>query len=142
MYRRVSQFIFLASLCYCVGVMAEVAVYYFGPMLCLPRISCESPQIDLGVVDKTKEMVECDFAVRNIGREVLHIRSVSPSCGSCITVLGKASCVVEPDQVQVIRLRLDLTDTHGKFSKDVLISCDDPVRPKMRLHVIGCVAEE
>jgi hypothetical protein len=87
-----------------------------------PKIELVSKKIDFGTVKPDKKIVR-DFVVKNVGKSVLNIDSVAPSCG-CTTVDFPKT--IAAGKSGKIKLQVDTGKGSGVRTKTVTINSNDP----------------
>jgi hypothetical protein len=87
-----------------------------------PKIELVSKKIDFGTVKPDKKIVR-DFVVKNVGKSVLNIESVAPSCGCTTVDFPKA---IQPGKSGKIKLQVDTGKGSGVRTKTVTINSNDP----------------
>ena len=102
-----------------------------------PRIAVEPPRFDFGRAVQNKTL-NTEFSIRNFGSEDLVIENVSTSCGC--TVAALKTKIVKPGGSTALSVTLHTRQSQGKISKTVLISSNDPVKPRYELQVQASVA--
>jgi hypothetical protein len=87
-----------------------------------PKIELVSKKIDFGAVKPDKKIVR-EFVVKNVGKSVLNISSVAPSCGCTTVDFPKA---IQPGKSGKIKLQVETGKGSGVRTKTVTINSDDP----------------
>jgi hypothetical protein len=87
-----------------------------------PKIELVSKKIDFGKVQPDKKIVR-EFVVKNVGKSVLNIASVAPSCG-CTTVDFPKT--IAAGKSGKIKLQVETGTGSGVRTKTVTINSDDP----------------
>jgi hypothetical protein len=87
-----------------------------------PKIELVSKKIDFGKVQPDKKIVR-EFVVKNVGKSVLNIASVAPSCG-CTTVDFPKT--IAAGKSGKIKLQVETGQGSGVRTKTVTINSDDP----------------
>lgn len=87
-----------------------------------PKIELVSKKIDFGKVPADKKIVR-EFVVKNVGKSVLNITSVAPSCG-CTTVDFPKT--IAAGKSGKIKLQVETGQGSGVRTKTVTINSDDP----------------
>lgn len=102
-----------------------------------PVVTVDPAIFDFGTV-KPGQIVTHSFRVSNTGQIALHIRKVEPSCGCTTTVVGKTD--LEPGESTEIQATFNPAGLSGTVFKNILISSDDPDRPRavvrFKAHVV------
>lgn len=75
------------------------------------------------------------FVIKNAGDKALEISRVKPSCGC--TVAGNYPRKLEPGQTGEFPFAIASTKLHGRFTKSITVSSNDPVMPDLRLQLKG-----
>ena len=105
-----------------------------------PEIHVVEEVYDFGVAVEG-EIVSFTFLLENQGDEVLIIESVGSSCGCTTTDLSEPQ--IEPGKTVRLGGGFNTSGYGGATaSKNVYISCNDPVRPELTLKVTGRVVRE
>lgn len=87
-----------------------------------PKIELVSKKVDFGKVKEDKKIVR-ELVVKNVGKSVLNIDSVNPSCG-CTTVDFPKT--IQPGKSGKIKLQVDTGKGSGVRTKTVTINSNDP----------------
>ena len=87
-----------------------------------PKIELVSKKIDFGTVKADKKIVR-EVVVKNVGKSVLNIESVAPSCGCTTVDFPKA---IQPGKSGKIKLQVDTGKGSGVRTKTVTINSNDP----------------
>lgn len=107
-----------------------------------PRISVEPPSFDFGKVLPGKSMSR-EFALRNFGKQELHVDSVTTSCGCTVTdPPPPVKMTLKPGASQPLRVTLTTPDKPGPISKSVLVKSNDPERPTLEIKLQATVVAE
>ena len=101
-----------------------------------PRVVCESPSVDLGVIN-SEEPIDSLFVIRNGGRAVLRISGEKTSCACTVVPFYQSD--LKPGDSTVIPVRLDVKDRHGAVKQYVLLITNDPAHPKFALRLTADV---
>jgi hypothetical protein len=101
-----------------------------------PRIVCDEPVYDYGVVDAST-VVEHTFTIRNEGTLTLEISRVHASCGCTVASISSQS--VPPGGESKIASRLSLQGRSGPQQKTIVIDSNDPQTPQLVLTLKGVV---
>jgi hypothetical protein len=107
-----------------------------APPPAAPRIVVEPTSFDFGAV-KAARVVQKEFLVRNHGRALLLIESVTSSCG-CTAALTESK-TVKPGGSTPLRVTLTAPAEQGRLLKSVLIKSNDPARPSVEVKVEALV---
>jgi len=97
-----------------------------------PRLVVEPPAFDFGTVVAGRE-IEKEFVIKNHGRALLAIDSVTTSC-ACAVAQGYARTVA-PGRDTVLRARVTMPPGPGHIQRLVLIRTNDPTRPSFELKL-------
>jgi hypothetical protein len=87
-----------------------------------PKIELVSKKVDFGKVKEDKKIVR-ELVVKNVGKSVLNIDSVNPSCGCTTVDFPKA---IQPGKSGKIKLQVDTGKGSGVRTKTVTINSNDP----------------
>jgi hypothetical protein len=87
-----------------------------------PKIELVSRKVDFGAVKEDKKITR-ELVVKNVGKSVLNIESVNPSCGCTTVDFPKA---IQPGKSGKIKLQVDTGKGSGVRSKTVTINSNDP----------------
>jgi hypothetical protein len=87
-----------------------------------PKIELASKKVDFGKVKEDKKIVR-ELVVKNVGKSVLNIESVNPSCG-CTTVDFPKT--IQPGKSGKIKMQVDTGKGSGVRTKTVTINSNDP----------------
>jgi hypothetical protein len=87
-----------------------------------PKLEIASKKVDFGKVKEDKKIVR-ELVVKNVGKSVLNIESVNPSCG-CTTVDFPKT--IQPGKTGKIKLQVDTGKGSGVRTKTVTINSNDP----------------
>ena len=123
-------------------VAAGLAILFAQPVLAgadpakkAPKAYVEQRTIDLGKM-KQGEKTTARFKLENKGTADLHIERVRASCGCTIPqTLDDAQRLVEPGEVLVIETVFDSSNRLGKQRKNITVTSDDPIEPRMKLYL-------
>lgn len=101
-----------------------------------PSIRIDSVKCDFGTITAGME-VPHSFAIKNDGKRDLIIRKVQASCG-CTAVIG-GERIIAPGKETTVDIVYKSSGRHGVQQKSILLFCNDPVRPEVKLWVTGIV---
>lgn len=104
-----------------------------------PMIVCDSPNIDLGIVEGDTVVPYTQF-IRNDGDETLYIERVSVTCGC--TVANLPDSTVEPGESVPLQGSLNTRKMDGEIHKALFIDSNDPERERLVLTLNGFVVRE
>ncbi len=104
--------------------------------LAAPRLLCETPVHDFGVVTGQEEVTHT-FILRNTGDEPLTIQRVRATCGC--TTTGLASDTIAPGGQVELATRLSLKGRRGEQRKAIYIDSNDAAQPNYRLELLADV---
>jgi len=103
-----------------------------------PRIFCEEPNFDFGMVDN-QNTIEHTYVFKNIGDTTLEISSVRPACGC--TVADMSEKIIPPGGESRLTARLSLQGRTGPQSKAITINSNDPENPQYRVNLSGTIQQ-
>ena len=104
-----------------------------------PRISFDTEKIDFGNI-QSRQKVENEFILENIGETNLKIRKVRASCGC--TVAEPTDKIIPPGKSTKIKTVFDSTGKSGKQKYAITIITNDPKNYKKLLWLEGTVLKE
>ena len=104
-----------------------------------PRISFDTEKIDFGNI-QSRQKVENEFILENIGETNLKIRKVRASCGC--TVAEPTDKIIPPGKSTIIKTVFDSTGKSGKQKYAITIITNDPKNYKKLLWLEGTVLKE
>ena len=111
-------------------------------IILLPTIAYAAPKVEfvtkdlkLGRIKKAKVM-EKTIVAKNTGDEVAEIEGVTADCG-CLKVVDEGKKSLEPGEDMQIKVKIDTSRVHGKFSKHVYVYYEDPERQEAIWSVTG-----
>ncbi len=107
--------------------------------LAAPKISCEAPDFNFGV-RRDNETVVHQFVIKNDGDAPLTITRVKASCG-CTAVTSSASSIPS-GETATVDARFTLRGRRGKQQKSIMVECNDPDMPRLRLWLKGEIVVE
>lgn len=99
-----------------------------------PRIACDEPEFDFGVVDNI-EYIDHTFIIKNVGDTTLEISNVRPACGC--TVANLSEKMIAPGGQSELTARLSIKGRSGPQSKAIMITSNDPENPQYRVNLSG-----
>jgi len=111
------------------------------PILSLPVFAQGSPKIDFNktvidcgtIVDGSREKINAQFTVKNIGDAPLKIASVRPSC---LCTIVKFDTLIMPGKTSILAAVVDITEYHsGPISKPVTVSSNAVNNPVVQLAI-------
>lgn len=96
------------------------------------KIMIDKKRVDLGTFDWKKQM-SCEFAITNIGQEILVVDNVVTSCGCTTVEYTKAP--VQPGNILI--LKVNYTAEHPEyFNKTITVYCNEEYSP-IQLKISG-----
>jgi len=104
-----------------------------------PRIEVEPESFDFGEA-RQQSTLHKEFRLVNLGDSALEIVRVSTSCGCTATQL--AETVIEPGASEVLRVSVNTRSDRGKIVRTVLVSSNDPERPRLKIALSATVVPE
>ncbi len=99
-----------------------------------PRITCEEPSFDFGVV-LDKQQVKHAFALKNDGDAELVIEKVTTSCGCTTASLARHN--LAPGESVDIEATFSLRGRSGHQKKAISVRSNDPLSPLLSLQLSG-----
>ncbi|MCP4246236.1 MAG: DUF1573 domain-containing protein, partial [bacterium] len=120
------------------GGAAPVIKTPTGQVTGAPGLRVPEPVFNFGEV-WTGGVLKHAYVIRNEGDQALKILSVKPSCGC--TVAGTYDKDIPPGGEGKIPVSLSSKKIHGKFSKSILVTCNDPATPALRMTISGTVKQ-
>lgn len=125
-----------------------------------PQIVLEPASFDFGAVNRKQKNVSKIFKLSNNGNDVLVVKSIKTSCPCTLAAL-KANkkktpyygtegspadwkAEVKPQDSAELEVMLDLVSPHiknGKVTRDVTVTSNDPLYPKMTVNVEAVVED-
>lgn len=109
-----------------------------APGTSAPKIQFAAPVFDFGKI-AAGTVVKHDFVFSNMGGAPLVVTGVHPSCGC--TTAGKWTARVEPGQSGTIPIQFRSVGYSGVITKRILVTSNDPDRPKVELAIKGVVRQ-
>lgn len=100
----------------------------------VPSAEVDNPRFDFGET-WTGGDLEHEFTIRNAGEAPLKILRVKPSCGC--TAAGKYPDEIAPGESGKFPFKLNTSRLHGKFTKSITVSTNDPKNRQMQLLLTG-----
>jgi hypothetical protein len=104
-----------------------------------PRIACDDPVYDFGIVSNTAS-VKHSFTIRNDGDAPLLISEVRRGCGCLLSSLSKVR--LDAGESESVDVELLLKDRTGRQDKSVYIHSNDPVRPVLCLRMVSEIVRD
>lgn len=104
-----------------------------------PKIVVEPSSWDFGEV-RRPEIVEHEFAVKNVGSETLEIKRVSTSCGCTTAKIEKGK--IAPAETAELVVRYDsgaMVHEKGEIERIVYIKSNDPINPGLEVKIYANV---
>lgn len=99
-----------------------------------PVASFEKKTIDFGDI-KPGDKANCDFVLKNNGKNNLIIRKTKASCGCTAVALGESTIL--PGKETTIRATFDSNGKSGRQYKSVTVITNDPANPEHVLTISG-----
>jgi hypothetical protein len=104
-----------------------------------PQIGVEPESFDFGEA-RQQSTLHKEFRLVNLGDADLEIGRVSTSCGCTATQLAER--VIPPGSSEVLRVSVDTRSDRGRIQRTVIVSSNDPERPRLRIQLsVDVVAE-
>lgn len=103
-----------------------------------PQLVVTPASWDFGEI--ASETVEHTFILKNAGGSVLHIQSVSTSCGCTQAKLTKAD--LGPGETSPMVVSFDPNahpGQYGRFVRVIYLRSDDPERPEVQIEITATV---
>lgn len=97
-----------------------------------PRVVCQEPTHDFGVVTGLKD-VEHTFHIENTGDADLQISGVRTTCGCTTTKLEQQT--IAPGGKVPLGVTVSLRGRTGKQNKPVFVQSNDPAMPQYKLEI-------
>jgi len=113
------------------GILASLLV--LSAAAGMPKVACDEPVKDFGIVDNNTQSVVHAFILHNRGDAPLAILGVNSSCGC--TTATPTDTTVAPGSSTVIRTALSLQGRKGPQRKPVHIVTNDPMTPQIDLTI-------
>jgi hypothetical protein len=120
------------------GVLATSGLFAEDAPIRGPRIFCEQPEFNFGVVDN-RTQVEHTFVIKNIGDTTLEIENVRAACGCTVADVSTRS--IPPGGESRMTARLNLAGRRGQQSKPITITSNDPEQNQYTVSLVGTASE-
>lgn len=129
---------FLYKIVFCCFLLISIT-----SLLATPRIEVEQPLWNFGAITNFGDVTALpalthDFVIRNTGDTPLVISQVLSSCNVCLQA-EMANREISSGGSNVIHCHLDLRLLSGSVTREVLVECNDPVKPSLTVMLAGVV---
>jgi len=101
-----------------------------------PKIRFENTVHDFGKI-KEGSVVDYTFKFKNVGSDVLEIKTVRTSCGCTAAVVSGKS--IKPGEEGNLKVEFDSTKKEGVVTRTITLSSNDPVEQQKVLTIIAFV---
>jgi len=118
------------------GLLAALAGV---PASASPRIEVEPESFDFGEA-RQQSTLHKEFRLVNLGDSPLEIERVSTSCGCTATQLAKT--VIAPGSSEILRVSVSTRSDSGRIVRTVIVSSNDPERPRLKIALSATVVPE
>jgi hypothetical protein len=98
-----------------------------------PRITCDSPTYDFGVIHSNTQRLPHVFILKNTGDTPLHIAAIKSSCGCTTAQLERKD--IEPGGHIALSTAFDPSGRSGAQHKTITILTNDPAAPELTLEL-------
>jgi hypothetical protein len=104
-----------------------------------PKIFVDNTSLDAGKIF-SGDIYNPRWIIKNIGNETLTITNVHPSCGCTSARIPKSN--LAPGEFDTLIVKFNSSGFHGKISKYIEISSNDPQKSSLVLSFTGVVETE
>jgi hypothetical protein len=104
-----------------------------------PRLSLSSDAWDFGAIDVDESDKEHTFTIKNTGKTVLSIESVTPTCDCTAVLLSTPK--IQPGKTASLKVSFHVKDLNlkslpdGYFIRAIMIESNDPLEPVKKITI-------
>jgi len=103
-----------------------------------PKIEFTTPEFQFGTVNHG-DVIDYEFEFTNTGKSDLEIRHIKTSCGC--TAASSTLSSIKPGEKASIKASFNTKGKHGKQTKTITVTTNDPSQPNVAISMIGEVLD-